>query len=146
MIQRIQTLFLALSAGLLGTSGILPFAQTEAISSSAYFKDGIYQASDHPLLIILYPLSAILAVAAIFLFRKRPLQLRMTMFAAIAGILAGGCTILFFWQDSNVLAADLAIQDGVGAYLPLPGLVFLALAYRFIGKDEKLVRSMDRLR
>ncbi|NNE55381.1 MAG: DUF4293 family protein [Flavobacteriales bacterium] len=35
---------------------------------------------------------------------------------------------------------------GIAAYLPLIGLVCNFLAYRAILKDERLVRSVDRLR
>jgi len=38
------------------------------------------------------------------------------------------------------------IEPGLGTYFPLISLVFLVLAYRFILKDEKLVKSADRLR
>ncbi len=124
-----------------------PFATTRtAIAGSAYLNDSVFNAQDNPVLIALYGLSGLLALSAIFLFRNRILQMRMAIFSAIAGILAIGITILFFWQDSKALESSAAVQDGVSAYLPVLGLIGLFLAYRYIGKDEKLVRSMDRLR
>jgi uncharacterized oligopeptide transporter (OPT) family protein len=35
---------------------------------------------------------------------------------------------------------------GIGIYLPIVSLMFLVLANRAIKRDEKLVRSSDRLR
>jgi len=36
--------------------------------------------------------------------------------------------------------------DSIGIYLPLIALVFMVMANRAIKRDEKLVRSADRLR
>jgi hypothetical protein len=46
------------------------------------------------------------------------------------------------------LFAEVPIDIGLetGAYFPLVSLVLIVVANRFILKDEKLVRSMDRLR
>jgi len=38
------------------------------------------------------------------------------------------------------------VNDGFGIYLPLIGIIMAVLANRFIKKDDKLVKSMDRLR
>lgn len=147
MIQRIQSLFLFLGGALMLAVLGFPFATTESvIAGSAYFNDAAFSARDNLALLALYGLSGVLALAAIFLFRNRTLQMRLAIFSAIAGVLAIGLTILFFWQDSKALESLAPVQDGVSAYLPVLGLIGLFLAYRYIGKDEKLVRSMDRLR
>ena len=146
MIQRIQTIFLAVGGGLLLSVLGLPFATTpSAVTGSAFFADATYSAQDHPALLALFGLGGLLAIVGVFLFRNRLLQMRLTIFSAIAAILAIALTVLLFLQESKSLG-DAAINDGVGAYLPILGLVCLLLAYWFIGKDEKLVRSMDRLR
>ena len=41
---------------------------------------------------------------------------------------------------------EKVINDEFGMYLPVAGIIFALLAYRFIQKDNKLVKSMDRLR
>ena len=38
------------------------------------------------------------------------------------------------------------IDDGLGLFLPVAALIFAVLANLFIKKDDKLVKSMDRLR
>lgn len=146
MIQRIQSIFLLLAGGAsLGLFGV-PFATTpEAVASSELFADGAYNLMDTPALIALFGLAGLLALVSIFLFRNRKLQMRLTIFAFIANLLGIAMAILFYMQNSQD-AGDQTINDGAGVYLPLASFVLLLLAYRFINKDEKLVRSMDRLR
>lgn len=146
MLQRIQSIFLALAAAAsFGALG-LPFATTaQAVQGSAIFADGAYSVQDQIVLLVLFALGGALALAGIFLFRNRNTQMRLSIFAFIANLIGIVFGILFFMQNSSDIG-DNAIQDGLGAYLPAGALLFLLLAYRFINKDEKLVRSMDRLR
>ncbi len=124
-----------------------PMASSQAaIAGSSLLDDGRYTVQDHPVLLGLFIVSGILAFIAVALFRNRLLQMRMTIFSVIAGIIASVLTVLFLWQDQKALESNVSLNDGFGAYLPLLGIIALLLAYRFIGKDEKLVRSMDRLR
>ncbi|MCB9081567.1 MAG: DUF4293 domain-containing protein [Lewinellaceae bacterium] len=145
MIQRIQSLLLLLAGvGLLGLFG-LPFAATPQPVPATFFANSTYEVQDNPLLMVLFGLSGLLAIAGIFLFKNRPLQMRLTILAVIGAVLGGIVAVVFFLQQSQALGSA-AIQDQAGLFLPPAALVFLLLAYRFIGKDEALVKSMDRLR
>lgn len=146
MIQRIQTLFLLLAGGLsLALLGI-PFAGTsEAVAASPLFADASYTIADSPVLLLFYLLGGALAIIAIFMYQKRMLQIRLSIFSFIAILLGMVLTVVLFIQDPVV---DQTAQPGdrAGAYLPFAALVALLLAQRFIRKDEEKVRSMDRLR
>lgn len=146
MLQRIQSIFLALAAAAsFGTLG-LPFATTSpAVQGSMLFGDGAYSVQDQITLLVLFAVGGALAVASIFLYRNRNTQMRLSIFAFIANLIGIVLAVLFFMQNSSDVG-DSVVNDGLGAYLPAAALVFLLLAYRFIRKDEKLVRSMDRLR
>ncbi len=146
MIQRIQTLYLALAGlGLLGTFG-LPFAATpEAVATSQLFADGHFDVHDHVVLTVLAALGGLTAFAAIFLFKNRPLQLRITLLSLVAAILLLIVAVVLFLNDAGSLG-EISPQDGWGVALPLVAIVLLILAQRRIRKDEELVRSMDRLR
>jgi hypothetical protein len=147
MIQRIQTIFLLLAAGFFGGTALLPLMRSsEPIPTSRYFSDGIFQAGDHPLLFAITALGAVLALAAVFLYRKRPLQMQLALFSALAVFLAAVVMAVFFFQDQKNSAEWRPLQHSIGAYLAIPGIVSALLARYFIRKDEKLVRSMDRLR
>lgn len=146
MIQRIQTVFLLLAAasgfGLLAT----PIAITpEKIQNSTLFSDSTYSVGDNLGLVALFALAGALALASIFLFKNRQAQMKITRFAIIADVLGLVLAIILFWQDVQNLASA-NINDLAGAYLPFAFLLFGILALMFIQKDERLVRSMDRLR
>lgn len=146
MIQRIQTIFLALAAaGIFGVFA-LPFATTpEAIPTSQFFVDADYDVQDHVMMLVLFVLAGLLTAGAIFLFNNRPLQTKVTLFGLIANILALVATAVLFFNTSSEIG-NTEVQDGFGFYLPVVALIFSFLAMRFIKKDEKLVRSADRLR
>lgn len=146
MIQRIQSIFLLLAGGAaLGLFG-LPFARTpEAIEGSVIFSDALYNVNDQIGLSVLFGLAGALALIAIFLFRNRSLQSKASLSALILN--AGGLVFGIYYLTQNITeAGKQAINDGLGMYLPVLSILFCFLAYRFIRKDEKLVRSMDRLR
>lgn len=146
MIQRIQSIFLFLAAGASFSLFGLPFASVnEAVESSVIFKDKVFNVMDHPALIGLFAVAGLLALVSIFLFKNRKLQMRLTIFSLIATLLASIFGVIFFMQNGgSVDSAEIA--DGIGMFLPPLALMSCLLAYRFISKDDKLVKSMDRLR
>jgi len=146
MIQRIQTVFLALaSACAFGLFG-LPLAETAAaVQSSEFLADAQFTIQDHPGLIGLFVVAGLLALVAVFLFNNRPLQARLSRFGLIANILGVVLAVILFMQDT-ANSGEYTLQDGYGVALPILFIVFSVLAIRFITKDEKLVKSMDRLR
>ena len=146
MIQRIQSLYLLLAAaagfGLLG----LPFASSnEAVSAPSMFADRLYSIQDQIALLVIFSVAAALALAGIFLFNNRSLQMRLAQISFIANFIGLLLAIILFIQDP-VMSSATKVDDSWGLYLPLISLVFLILALRSINKDDKLVRSMDRLR
>ncbi|MCB0657610.1 MAG: DUF4293 domain-containing protein [Saprospiraceae bacterium] len=146
MIQRIQSIFLLLLAVSIGLLFVWPIA-TSSQKDAYLFADGQYSVEDNTVLMLLTALCAVLAIGAIFLFRNRGLQLRMTYLATVCSILIPLVAILIYLNDTKNSAVPAnTIDDQVGAYLPVLGLIFGVLASRFIRKDEKLVKSMDRLR
>jgi hypothetical protein len=130
MIQRIQTVWLLLAALL--SAGVLLLPITRA------------GAGNPPVLDAEAGLTVLLAVAAIFLYKRRPLQVwccrgllllqaiwYASLFLLIPGA-AGGAILSTAWNFSILF--------------PLISLVLSGLAIRAIQKDEKLVRSLDRIR
>ena len=146
MIQRIQTIFLLLAAAAAFALFAFPFATTSAaVDSSAMFADGLYDISDNIALQILFCLAGILAFVSVLLFKNRKTQLLVSRFAIVANIIGLILAIILFMRDVDTLG-NADPNDGLGLYLPILFLVFVLLAIRFINKDEKLVKSMDRLR
>lgn len=152
MIQRIQTLFLAL-AGLSGFSLFLKpmdFALvnglTEEQTGMSMLADGVYDINDNDILMILTVMLGLIPILGIFLFRNRKLQMnvgRLAIFIGFILLLVGG---FFFYQEYEHIKETVNASMGAGLAAPVLSFVFLYLANRAINKDEKLVRSADRLR
>jgi len=149
MIQRIQSIFLFLASAACFALFGLPFASTDKpVANSELFSDAAYQITDHIALIILFAGSGLLSLAAIFLFNNRPLQINLSRVAFIAAIIGFVLGIILFLNDGMVQNGDNlpAPSDGIGSALPILSGILILLAMRAINKDEKLVRSSDRLR
>lgn len=145
MIQRIQTIFLLLAAlaffSLFGLDFLSSSVATQHILADKYFD-----IQDHIALTILAALGGVLALATIFLFRNRPLQIRFGYLVMLLSIALPAVAAVLFYQEWSGISntAKLTLQLGLAA--PALSLIFSMLANRFIRKDEKLVKSMDRLR
>ena len=147
MIQRIQSIFLFLAAACAFGLFALPFASTSAtVSASQIFADSIFNLEDNIGLLVLFGLAGLLAFVSIFLFKNRKTQLLLGRIAIVANIIGLIMAIILYYNDSDTIANDVAINDEMGLYLPFAFLIFGLLAQRFITKDENLVKSMDRLR
>ena len=96
------------------------------------------------LLVALILLCAIVSLIAVFLFKNRKLQMKITQLSIIlnAVVLVG----VFYYSNAAEEAADAKMHYQVGILMPLIAIIFLILAYRSIKKDEDLVRAADRLR
>ncbi|WP_108423338.1 DUF4293 domain-containing protein [Flagellimonas amoyensis] len=136
MIQRIQTFFMvivALMAGILPfflnlwveVDGVEVYAQNEVLVSAAFYA------------------SAVLAVIAILLYKKRQNQFVVNRLNIILNLFLLG----FFVYRSLSLSGEAVVSEkGIGMLIPVFSIVFLVLANRAIKKDEDLVKSVDRLR
>lgn len=157
MIQRKQTLFLALAAVLSFLTWTFPVASytvggegfvlwTWGLSTAD--GTGVEEAAMKvPVHVLLTVLGAALSVA-VFLFRNRPRQIRVVR---VTYLMALGTQAVLFITDNSVqawLAQKGDVQHGYGPsfFLPLAVVVLAFLAERGIRADEALVRSMDRLR
>jgi hypothetical protein len=139
MLQRIQTLWLFLAA----TSGILSlkfsFFSGNKIDKTQIKTFQYLTASANFLLLILTVAVFIAALITIFLYKNRKLQLRIV----IAGILVSLLNIFLYYKETKNFAEG---NYDLTALLTIVIPVFFILAARGINKDEKLVKSLDRLR
>jgi hypothetical protein len=151
MIQRIQTLFLfgvAVLSGLMLTGDLVMMDSGSGTLFSISFMGlseeggGILQRL-WPLTFLL-ALVPVLSLVAIFLYRRRPLQMRVTMIVlllSLGTLILGAFYVLMF--DRKI---DITILWKVRAVFPLVSAILAWLAHRAILRDELLVKSYDRLR
>jgi hypothetical protein len=142
MIQRIQSLWLLIVAlTAFATSRLTLYVGT--LPNNTEFP---FLLSANLLLAIVIIILGILAVICLFLYKNRKLQFKLSVLGIIFSI---GFIFLEYYVVENVFKPEKNVQTGsyqVGALLPLVMVVFFFLAARGIYKDEKLVKSMNRLR
>jgi Mg2+ and Co2+ transporter CorA len=138
MIQRIQTLWLLLTAACAFISLKLPFYTGNVMENqSSVFKS--LTASSSLLINIITVIIGVFAIVFIFLFKNRKRQLWLTFLLFVLTILQ---IVLLYFQTSSFVQGTWAIS--ILIYIALP--ILLILAMRGIYKDEQLVKSVDRLR
>lgn len=142
MIQRVQSIFLFLAGLFFAGQFLFPMANG-AQAQSGFFTDSRYDITDHTVLLAITILGIILALGAIFLFRNRKLQKSISTLVALASVVLLGAAY-FFLNQNSVDPAQL--QVNAGSFFPIGSIICALVANRFIGKDEALVKSMDRLR
>ena len=130
MIQRIQSVFLfAAGAGCFGLL-LLPLEGSAALSSdlTSLLTTGI---------------GGLSYWGAILLFKNRPAQIKLSALGIMISLIILG---LQFFSGSTGLANIAEASQPVARLLPLAAILLGYAAIHFIRKDEKLVKSMDRLR
>lgn len=145
MIQRIQTIFLVLAFLTAVLLFYFPFAVSD-VESAGFFADSRYNLYDNAFLMVLGVIGGLLALAAIFLYKNRALQLRFSYLMIVQSILLIVVAVVLFYNEAKTVEMDGEVSDSVGLYLPFIAIVLAIFAGRFIARDEKTVRSMDRLR
>lgn len=149
MIQRIQSLYLLIVTILMIVCMCSPIgsiiAQTNEISEISNlcitFPDGTKDYAPWALFVILLVVAA-LSVLTIFLYNKRMLQIRLTIFSSVMLIGYYMALVAFIFM----LAEDTSFTPSWSICLPFAGIILNWLAIRGIGADEALVKAYDRLR
>lgn len=141
MIQRIQTLWLLVVA----TVAFITYTLTLYVGTLVDGMEKRFLLADDFLMVVYIIALGLLALVCIFLFRNRKLQFRLTVLGVLLSI--GFIALEYFRVEA--FKRDNLMQSGSyqpGALLPILMVLFFFLAARGIRRDEKLVRSMDRLR
>lgn len=149
MIQRIQSVYLLIVAILsvivisnpvgsfIGTgNSITEFTNLSLISQ------GGTESYEPWALFAIQMISAIISLITIFLYKKRMVQIRFTLFNIIlaVGYYATLVTFVFMLKGESTFVPSWVVC------LPFVGIVLDWLAIRAIGKDEMLVKAYERLR
>lgn len=155
MIQRIQSLYLFLVTVLSFITLFSPVAGLQHELTATIYQlsyKGLMQLSPTGSILLAntWMLTAIMAIIpllsliTIFLFKKRLLQIRLLFFNIV--LMAGyyGLMFIYLWQMGKSLEAEMFIEL-VSAF-PLVNIVLSFMAIRAIGKDEALIKSLNRIR
>lgn len=162
MIQRIQSVFLLLVSVLGIVIFLFPIATY--LSDVAFYKFFICSVRDYsrqpfgemttqsihfPIiytitLAVLQLIVAVLAFMTILKYRNRNLQIRLNYLNIFINVLLVGG--IFYYSTLLEKMIEVTAHYNAGGLFPLISIILLFLANSFIQKDEKLIRSADRLR
>ena len=147
MIQRIQSIYVLVSAILIGTLMKLKFADMIVNNElHTFIARGIFKGDEMVFnglaIFVFIPLIILLHVLVIFLYKKRILQIRILVFTII---LLLGLFGLFYYYTLTVFD-NVQVAYKIPIVFPVIAAILDFLAIRAIGKDEALIRSLDRIR
>ena len=155
MIQRIQSLFLALAALWAITIIIVnPVLLSLTASNAVYelknlglFTMGVggSQMNTYPLIIAL-ALCLVVPAFAIFKFRDRKFQMKIVRLCTIVQLAYVVLVVFYIDRANTLIGEETDVAASPWVYTVLIAIVSSFLANRFIKKDDNLIRAADRLR
>lgn len=144
MLQRIQTLYLLVSAILSGgVIFILSFWKDN--NGKVFFLLDLFNETDWKLssLLTVFVLSAILSFISIFKYKNRKQQIIINRLNIVVNFYLLGVIVYYLL---SIPGESQISEKGIGLFIPELVIVLLVFANKAIQKDEKLVKSVDRLR
>jgi len=154
MIQRIQSIFLLVIATcMIITVFLINWQETtaaETVTMTAlnmvHTKAGTEVSSrDVWYIAALAGIAAGVALYSLVSYKNRVLQMGLGAINALimAGVLG---LIIYFSREAETIIPGQEGAFQTGTYLPMAAMICNIIANRFIRRDEKLVRSADRMR
>jgi len=155
MLQRVQTIWLFFATAAIFSLFLFPYIQvvdTDGIAkvlkvTGVYQNIGgqVVQTQPFTILTIATVILGLLPFVIIFFYQDRKKQVAIC-YVAIVAILG-----FSFWlvQSAKQVLGNVTLQVsnyGIGVILPSLAILFILLALKGIRKDEKLIKSADRLR
>lgn len=153
MVQRIQTIYLLITAILMAVTVFSPLANfmMENTDNGFIYYTWAVESLDGNIfsrtwgVIVFTVLCAVLPFLNIFLFKNRKLQIKIGNVTSLL--------ILFLYVTIGVYAFSIMGENGLvlsnvkyGIILPVIALIFNTMGVLQIRKDEKLVQSLNRIR
>ncbi len=150
MLQRIQTIFLLFAVALIVAMFFMPLAQF-VIDGQIYnfYYRAIQMQGTVPLfktyaLTILLTVILLLLWITIFLYKNRPLQMRLCIYNILLNL--GFYGLFYFYYHQVVSVNKLTYSFEIASVFPVITIILLWLAFRAIRKDDELVKSVNRIR
>ena len=149
MIQRIQTLWLFLAMVLAVLMYFFPVMELNSDNSfMIYSYEAISFAGISGLIQTGYIIAGLLGLIAffsfiaIFLYKKRSLQMRFCTVISLLDIFLVILIVIFSFNQ----AKNPGITIGLSAILPLIIFILVLMARRAVRRDDLLVKAADRIR
>lgn len=154
MLARIQSLYLLVAALLAALSMFVPFWSFSSNELVLFYdfgarpEAGLLQVTASYAAGIFSPLTALVSLAAIFLYKNRSLQSNLIVLALllfVADLLSGLTAAHFLNQYFQVAGLEAAHKPEIGMFMMLPEPVLFWMALKGVKKDEKIANAYKRL-
>jgi uncharacterized protein DUF4293 len=145
MIQRKQTLWLLIAALLNACVFLLGIYRYHVLVNGVDTVKELVVGDNYPTIIIAVAMTLI-PLVTLFMYSNRKRQMRMTAYAMVAEAAFIFALLVRVNKLSSLVPPPTSGSYWIGSILPVAAMVFLFMAISGIRKDEKLVKSLDRLR
>jgi len=152
MIQRIQSIYLLVVTILMACIFGYPYAELLSSEGQLFIfkfnglsivsETGMYLLTIPPIILLI--IITLISFVTIFLYKKRVLQMRLNSFNII--LMLGYIGLNYYYIQNFSRQLDGVVSYKITVIFPFVAAVITYLAIRAIGKDEALIRSMDRIR
>ena len=139
MIQRIQSVWLFLAVICAALTYKFPFYTGNIIGKDNVQRYLELTAASNYIILILTAGFIAGTTAIIFLYKNRRQQMWLTVVAACLSVIN---LVIYFYEVKKFLSGNMSLTAVLAFAIP----ILLILAINGIRKDEKLIRSLDRLR
>jgi hypothetical protein len=141
MIQRIQSLWLLLA----GAAGLMTYKLPLWTGTHQDGSIKIFSGSESLPLFAAIIVTCLIGFGAIFLYKNRKLQKNLTLLGLLLsiGIIA---MEIYIVEDFKSLLTLKENSWKFGAIMPILMVIFFFLAYQGIRNDEKMLKSLEKLR
>jgi hypothetical protein len=146
MIQRIQSIYLLVAAGiqvLFGLGTYFIFSAKRLTGEGLFNSEGVFLSGNSKTMFLSLILAG-LSIVAIVAFKNRKLQMKLANGAALLGFAQIVFLVKSYMNLNAIDQADLSI--GFVVYLIPIAMLLNFLGAKAIKKDDELVRSVDRIR
>lgn len=139
MIQRIQSVWLFLAVIFAALTYKFPFYTGNIIGKDNVQRYEKLVASSNYILLLLTAGFIAGTTAILFLYKNRKQQLWLTVVAACLSVIN---LVIYFYEVKKFSSGNMSLSAILAFAIP----ILLILAANGIRKDEKLIKSLDRLR
>ena len=152
MLQRIQTVFLLLVVICMLLTLFFPVWETNeevagrsiTLTPWSLTIDEVEEGFPYTFVAMLAIASIVIALIEIFKYNNRLLQMKLGALNSL--FMAGSLGLAVYFYTEVIGEYPMEGSFGAALYLPAAAMIFNVMANRYIRKDEKMVRSADRIR
>jgi hypothetical protein len=144
MIQRIQTLYLALAAICVASVYFfqIAFATNTVENISTYIS---LKVTEHIDLLVTLTFNVAVIISTIFFYKNRKKQIWLCIISVLGTIIFLYLINLKIDKMKNLLLPSTPLTYSLAIVLPFAAIVFITLSIYHIRKDEQLIKSLNRL-